>query len=186
LTAKATIINTTGDQVGTADFTEPPSETQSPSQATSSRLATGPGVTIKLQVSKLPAGRHGIHIHAVGRCDTPAFTSAGPHFNPFGKKHGARNPEGPHAGDLGNITAGSDGTATAEFRDELITLRPDDNNSLLQPLGTSIVIHADPDDEISDPAGNSGNRIACGVIVNPRATPSGGGAGSGSPGGSPR
>lgn len=120
------------------------------------------GVRIVLTATKLPAGQHGWHIHAVGKCDAPDFTTAGGHFNPDGKQHGTLNPQGPHAGDLGNLTAGADGTARAELAAK-VTLAPG-SASLLKPDGTAIVIHAGIDDDKTDPAGNSGARIACGVV----------------------
>jgi len=122
------------------------------------------GVKIVVQVSQLPPGPHGFHIHAVGKCKPLDFASAGGHFNPQGKKHGAQNPEGPHAGDLPNLTVGEDGTAQMETVAARVTLDSNAANSLFQPDGTSLVIHANPDDQKTDPAGNAGARIACGVI----------------------
>ncbi len=122
------------------------------------------GVAISLEVENLPPGLHGIHIHAVGQCDSPDFASAGGHFNPEGKKHGLKNPEGPHAGDLPNLTVGADGRARTTMTAPRVTLGPGPN-SVFQPAGTALVIHAGPDDEVTDPAGNSGGRIACGVIT---------------------
>lgn len=169
LMARALIYNSQAEQIGTATFTEAPGTiVPTPSEASSARDVTGPGVKISIDVSGLPPGQHGWHIHAVGRCDPPNFTSAGPHFNPFGKKHGAKNPDGLHAGDLGNLNVGDDGTAKTEVVDRYVSLQPEINNSLLQPLGTALVIHAGADDERTDPAGNSGGRIACGVIQNPK------------------
>lgn len=121
------------------------------------------GVRIVLTATKLPAGQHGWHIHAVGKCDAPDFTTAGGHFNPDGKQHGTQNPQGPHAGDLGNLTAGADGSARGELAATKVTLAPG-AASLLKPDGTAIVIHAGIDDDKTDPAGNSGARIACGVV----------------------
>ena len=124
------------------------------------------GVKIVVQVSGMKPGEHGFHIHAVGKCEPPAFTSAGAHFNPYGKKHGHKNPEGAHAGDLPNLTVGADGTGSIDVTAARVTLTPA-RASLLQPGGTSLVIHADPDDEKTDPAGNSGARLVCGVIAPP-------------------
>ena len=121
------------------------------------------GVKIEVNVSQLPPGKHGIHIHAVGKCDGPAFTTAGGHLNPDTKKHGKDNPEGPHAGDLLMIEAKADGTAKATLLDTMVTLG-DGPNSVFHEGGTSIVIHEKEDDYKTDPAGNSGARIACGVI----------------------
>ncbi|TDF99648.1 superoxide dismutase family protein [Paenibacillus piri] len=123
------------------------------------------GVRLQVDVSGLTPGKHGIHIHQTGVCTTPDFKSAGEHFNPEGKKHGFENPEGYHAGDLLNLEVGSDGKAKAEFIDKKVTLVKDKANSLLKPGGTALVIHESPDDYKTDPAGNSGARIACGVIM---------------------
>jgi Cu-Zn family superoxide dismutase len=122
------------------------------------------GVRIVVKASGMTPGAHGFHIHAVGECHGPDFKSAGGHFNPFMKKHGRNNPEGPHAGDLPNLVVGSDGTVKAEVMATLVTLG-DGPNSLFQPGGTCLVIHAAADDEVTDPAGNAGARVACGVIV---------------------
>jgi Cu-Zn family superoxide dismutase len=98
----------------------------------------------------------------VGRCEPP-FTTAGGHFNPGGRKHGFSNPDGMHAGDLPNLRVGKDGTAEAELLTAQVTLSPGPT-SLLDADGSAIVLHAGPDDYVSDPAGNAGDRIACGVI----------------------
>ena len=143
---RAILKNASGEQVGTATFT----------------AAMG-GVAVQVEAAKLPSGRHGIHIHAAGKCEGPDFKSAGAHFNPLGKKHGLHSPEGAHAGDLPNLTVGKDGKAKATFTATGATLG-EGEGSLFGPEGTALVIHADPDDEKTDPAGNSGARIACGVI----------------------
>jgi Cu-Zn family superoxide dismutase len=124
----------------------------------------GQGLRIAVEVEKLPPGSHGFHVHAVGRCDPPDFASAGAHFNPDGKKHGLKNPEGPHAGDLPNLVVGADGTARVTAMAPRVTLGTGPN-SVFHPGGTALVIHAGPDDDVTDPAGNSGARIACGVIT---------------------
>jgi Cu-Zn family superoxide dismutase len=139
----ANIINVQGQSIGRAMVTQ-----------------TAKGVKIKVQVSGLATGRHGIHIHAVGRCNPPDFMSAGPHFNPDSLQHGARSAAGKHAGDLPNLEVDRSGKADQTFEVEGLTLDPGPR-SLLSPQNRSLVIHADPDDEITDPSGKSGPRIAC-------------------------
>jgi Cu-Zn family superoxide dismutase len=127
-------------------------------------LVEGPdGVEIAVQVHDMPQGLHGFHIHAGGKCETPDFKSAGGHFNPFGRKHGLKNPEGAHAGDMPNLLVGPDGTASQIILAPLASLGAG-KNSLFHPDGTALVIHAGKDDQITDPSGNAGARIACGVI----------------------
>ena len=121
------------------------------------------GVLVRADLHDLPAGTHGFHIHSVGVC-VPDFTSAGGHFNPFNRKHGIRNEEGPHAGDLPNLEVGSDGVAKAEFLAVQATLT-EGAPRLLDADGAAVVVHAGADDYRSDPAGNAGARIACGVIT---------------------
>lgn len=122
------------------------------------------GVLIHLEAWGLPEGIHGFHIHEKGLCKKPDFESAGEHFNPTNAKHGFENPQGPHAGDLPNIEVGEDGTVKKTVIVDMVTLEKGEKNSLLHEGGTALIIHADPDDYISQPAGNSGARIACGVI----------------------
>lgn len=146
--AHADIINSQGTKIGTAKITP----------------ADG-GVKIAVKVEQLAPGEHGFHIHTVGKCEGPAFTSAGGHFNPTNAHHGFNNPLNPHphAGDLMNLVVGKDGKAKATFIAKDVTLG-DGANSLFHEGGTAIVIHEKPDDYMSDPSGNAGNRIACGVI----------------------
>jgi Cu-Zn family superoxide dismutase len=151
--AQAVLHNSSGEGVGSVKFTEVPE-----------------GVKMALKVSKLSPGVHAFHIHGVGKCDPPDFKSAGGHFNPEGKKHGLKNTEGPHAGDMENITIGQDGTGAAEVVNSRVGLG-EGKNSLFQPGGTAVVIHAKADDMMSDPAGNAGDRIACGVIERPTEAP---------------
>jgi Cu-Zn family superoxide dismutase len=134
------------------------------------------GVEIRARFAGLPPGVHGYHVHAVGRCDAPSFMTAEGHFNPMVQEHlpllevpqpnqhGLRNPRGPHMGDLPNIVVAEDGTASLTAVARYATLAPGET-SLFDHDGSALVIHADPDDEVSDPAGNSGARIACGVLT---------------------
>lgn len=122
------------------------------------------GVKVHVEVSGLTPGLHGIHFHEVGQCTPPDFKTAGEHFNPTHKHHGLLNPEGPHAGDLPNLIIDERGKGRMNVFTRLVTLKHGEPNSLLKKGGTSLVIHAKPDDEKTDPSGNSGARIACGVI----------------------
>jgi Cu-Zn family superoxide dismutase len=144
--AVATLRNAEGKEIGKATFAD----------------AKG-GVKVQVQVAGLTPGKHGIHLHAAAKCDPPDFKSAGPHLNPADKHHGLANPEGPHAGDLPNLVVGKNGKASASFTAKGATLG-DGKGSLFGPDGAALVIHADPDDEKTDPAGSSGARIACGVV----------------------
>jgi Cu-Zn family superoxide dismutase len=122
------------------------------------------GVRIVLEARGLPPGEKAVHLHAVGKCEPPAFTSAGDHFNPRNKRHGILDPDGPHAGDLPNLTIEADGTGRLETFSERVTLGPG-ATTLLDDDGSALVVHAAPDDFQTDPTGNSGARIACGTIA---------------------
>jgi superoxide dismutase, Cu-Zn family len=124
----------------------------------------GHGVALKLNLHGLTPGEHALHFHQNAKCEGPDFKSAGPHFNPEGKKHGLENPEGAHAGDMLNFTADEKGNAKATIVNKNVDLG-DDAHSLFSNGGTALVVHAKHDDMKSDPAGNAGDRIACGVIT---------------------
>jgi superoxide dismutase, Cu-Zn family len=125
----------------------------------------GDGVRVSIRVSGLtPNQQHGLHFHAVGRCEGPTFQSAGPHFAPHARQHGFENPQGPHAGDLPNLRANADGVADTTFVVTTVRLASGVEQGLFTREGTALVVHAQPDDYRTDPSGNSGDRIACGVI----------------------
>jgi Cu-Zn family superoxide dismutase len=144
--ARASISTADGTVVGDATATETPE-----------------GLRIAVSGVGMPAGTKGIHIHTVGKCDAPDFTTAGAHWNPTNRQHGMENPQGQHAGDLPNLVVAENGTASLEFTVAGATMS-EGANALLDADGGAIVVHADPDDMKTDPSGESGGRIACGVF----------------------
>jgi Cu-Zn family superoxide dismutase len=123
------------------------------------------GVRIDGALTGVPPGVHGIHFHEVGRCEGPSFASAGAHVNPTGAQHGLENPRGPHAGDLPNLFANAAGQMVVDIATPRVTLTSDQPAGLFDTDGTALVIHANADDQRTDPSGNSGERIACGVVT---------------------
>jgi superoxide dismutase, Cu-Zn family len=146
LTAHADLTNATGQTIGRATLTDGPN-----------------GVLVHVELTSAPAGVHAFHIHAVGQC-APPFTSAGGHFNPAHHQHGFMNPQGRHAGDLPNITVPADGRLTFDAFADGVTLKAGET-SLFDADGSALVMHGGADDYASDPAGNAGPRIACGVVT---------------------
>ena len=144
--ASAVLKDAQGNEVGKATLTTTPS-----------------GVLISLDLTAIPPGEHAFHIHAVGKCEPPDFKSAGGHFNPDSTKHGLMNPEGPHAGDMPNLHVPEGGKLQIEVLNPTVTLSAE--SALLDEDGSAVVIHAGADDYQTDPAGNAGDRIACGVIA---------------------
>ena len=135
---------------------------------TATLTSAGNGVKVKLDLMNLPEGEHALHVHQNAKCDPPDFKSAGPHFNPDSKEHGIKNPKGAHAGDMPvNLQVMADGTDHLSFVTQSISLKKDAKNSVFANGGTAFVIHAKADDMMTDPTGNAGDRIACGVIAAP-------------------
>lgn len=144
---ETSVYNAEDDKIGTATFTEQPA-----------------GVQVKLKVEGLEPGMHAVHIHEFPKCESPDFKTAGNHFNPLSKEHGLMNAKGAHAGDMPNVETDASGMIDVELMLPEAKLK-EDQMSLLRKEGTSIVIHSGPDDGMSQPAGDSGERVACGKIT---------------------
>ncbi len=141
------LLNASGETLGTATLTQEKD-----------------GVRVTASLIGLPAGNYAIHLHSVGKCEAPDFKTAGGHFNPGMKQHGHLNPAGEHSGDLPNISVGSDRKGSLnELRTGLRLV--DGDMPLIDADGAAVVVHAGPDDYKTDPSGNSGARIACGVVA---------------------
>lgn len=145
-TGKAELKDATGKTVGMVMLAETPH-----------------GVLMHVTLMGAPAGTHAFHVHATGKCEAP-FTSAGGHFNPASKQHGAMNEMGMHAGDMPNVIVPADGNLAFDVLNEAVTLKSGVPNSLFKDGGTALMLHGGADDYKGDPAGNAGPRIACGVI----------------------
>ena len=127
------------------------------------------GVKMTVKLENVPFGEHAVHIHQNAVCDAPDFHAAGGHFNPMGKHHGFQNPEGHHAGDLpGNVSVGENHRGEASFVLKDVSMDPNLPDSIFANGGTSVVVHEHADDQKTDPSGNSGNRMACGVVKEDR------------------
>lgn len=146
-TAKAPLKDAAGKDVGTVDLVQTPH-----------------GVLLKMSLKGIAPGEHAFHVHAVGKCEAP-FTSAGGHFNPGSKKHGMSAADGAHAGDMPNLHVPANGELVIEVANPAITLAKGQPNSVFDADGSAVIIHAGADDYKTDPTGNAGDRIACGVIV---------------------
>jgi superoxide dismutase, Cu-Zn family len=126
-------------------------------------IANGSAIELAADVFGLSPGEHGVHVHTTGKCEAPAFTTAGGHLNPNAHKHGTMNPAGPHMGDLPNIVVGANGTGS--LRTTLGGASEELRAAMFDADGSAVVVHAGPDDYKTDPAGNSGGRIACGIVT---------------------
>ena len=124
---------------------------------------TPSGVLLNITLTGVAPGEHAFHVHTVGKCEAPDFKSAGAHFNPDEAKHGVMSPEGPHSGDMPNLHVPESGKLQVEILNTLVTLNED--SALLDDDGSALIVHAGADDYKTDPAGNAGDRIVCGVVT---------------------
>jgi Cu-Zn family superoxide dismutase len=156
----AVVSSTIGPPILNADLRD----AQGRSLARATAEVAGDSLRVRVEAVAMSPGTYGAHLHSVGRCDPPAFASAGPHWNPTGQMHGKDNPKGMHKGDLPNLTVGADGRGSFEYTIPNAGLSGMLPNRLIDADGAAVVIHARPDDYRTDPSGNSGDRIACGVL----------------------
>lgn len=165
LAASTAACSTTGDMGDSVDTSSPaPVAAQlrdraGAMKAEAQAVQVGSGIRVTLTAMNMPQGTYAAHVHTIGRCDAPDFTTAGPHWNPTDSQHGKDNPQGMHKGDLPNLLVGTDGRGTLEY-----TIAAADVGAMLDADGASIVIHTGADDYRTDPSGNSGGRMACGVF----------------------
>lgn len=149
---EVSMMNTEEEKIGTAMFSERDN-----------------GLTIALEAEGLEPGMHGIHIHNVGMCKGPDFETAGDHYNPTDAAHGFDHEDGPHAGDLDNIEVADDGTVSTELNAESVSILEENlDNTLLTDEGTALIIHSAEDDYQTQPSGDAGTPVACGVISEPK------------------
>lgn len=154
--------DTAGSGAGTGNVTAAMRDSTGRDLGTLTLTESAEGITVAGTLRGLPPGEHGFHLHTTGQC-TPTFEAAGGHWNPTGRQHGLQNPQGPHFGDMPNITVGADSTLTIQATTPGGRFRG--ANALLDGDGAAVMVHADPDDYRTDPAGNAGARIACGVAT---------------------
>jgi Cu-Zn family superoxide dismutase len=156
----AVVSSTIGPPVLTAELRDGQGRTR----ARATVEQSGDSLRVRIEAAGMSSGSYGAHLHTVGRCDPPAFASAGPHWNPTGQMHGKDNPRGMHKGDLPNLMVGADGRGSFEYTIPNASLSGMSPTKLIDEDGAAVVIHAKPDDFRTDPSGNSGDRIACGVL----------------------
>lgn len=156
---------TAQEEVRPRQFTVPLYDAQGAGMGTLTLVQRGTNVQVQVSGMGLPAGTHGAHFHEAGLCEGPAFTTAGGHLNPNGRQHGLRNPNGAHLGDLPNLVVGANGRGTMEAT--LAGSLTPGQAPLFDANGTAFIVHAGADDQVTDPSGNSGARIACAVVAAP-------------------
>lgn len=151
--------NASGGQAGATQAVATLQNAQGAAAGSATAAASEGGIMVSLRVEGLPAGEHGVHVHTTGRCDAPGFESAGGHWNPTGAQHGLEEPAGQHAGDMPNLNVDQNGRGSLDYR-----LQGGSLEAMLDADGAAFVVHASADDQRTEPSGNSGGRIACGVF----------------------